>query len=577
MERQNLKTKNTLKNSLGMIYHSVIYLILFEVIYKGLILIIFKPILEIIVSLFNKDGDYAFFINPDMTKLLLKSTGYLMILILTIISVMLVYYELSVILLLLEKSRKKEKIKLLQIAKTAALKLKNVIKVKNLGLALYILALIPILNIGLQSSIYPIFSIPHYLIRKADKFPGGKIILPLLVLGFIYLFVKLFTVLPIMTFTDKSFKEASEESFKTIKGRGYKIAFLIIIVLGIWLMLTYPPLMLLELIQFKLPKVLRSASNIAITLFTLAISPLIFAISLESYNSHNELEGLKREEVYEKKQSGYLAKNMFIILTLVLIVGITAYSDESVRPIYDKQLLIGHRGGDYGVENTIDTILYAGTNGADYTEIDVLLSKDNIPVVIHDNNLKRLADTSEKISNMTVGEVKDVTIEDKGDKDDIPLLDELSRAVKGKAKLLVEFKIHEKEKESIIDNSIEILEREGILGETTFQTAEKKIINEFNKKYEDLTMGFIYKGRIGAFTAKRLSKMPVDFVSVKESLINKKMVKEMHKSGKAIFTWTTNNDYKAERLLKLGVDGIITDHSIEMVELRDKYKDYNKK
>lgn len=71
--------------------------------------------------------------------------------------------------------------------------------------------------------------------------------------------------------------------------------------------------------------------------------------------------------------------------------------------------------------------------------------------------------------------------------------------------------------------------------------------------------------------------MKADFISVKQSLINKKMIKEIHKSGKAVFTWTTNSDYKAERLLKLGVDGIITDYSIEMVELRDKYRDYNKK
>ena len=37
------------------------------------------------------------------------------------------------------------------------------------------------------------------------------------------------------------------------------------------------------------------------------------------------------------------------------------------------------------------------------------------------------------------------------------------------------------------------------------------------------------------------------------------MIRETHKSGKAVFAWTINDDYKAERLLELGVDGIITD------------------
>ena len=73
-----------------------------------------------------------------------------------------------------------------------------------------------------------------------------------------------------------------------------------------------------------------------------------------------------------------------------------------------------------------------------------------------------------------------------------------------------------------------------------------------------------------------MSRMPVDFVSAEQSLINKNMIREIHKSDKAVFAWTINDDYKAERLLELGVDAIITDYPVEMVELRDEYKDYHK-
>lgn len=601
MEKRISNKKGILKNSFGMLYEASIYLLLFEVIYKGLIVIIFKPILEIIVSLFNKDGRYEFLFNEDVTKLLLRSIGYLMIIVIMIISVMLVYYELSVILLILDSSKKKEKIKLLQIIETAILKLKDVIKSKDIGLVPYILCIIPILNIGIQSYIYPILSIPHLLIKKINQYPRSEILFILLGLGLIYLFTKLFIVLPIMIFSDKSFREASKISFKTIKSEGFKITLLILMVILIWLMITYPPFMILEIVQFILPRILRSTSNIFITIFTLVISPFILAISLENYNLYTRWGNVNREKVYEIIERGYIGKRLwdilekilqiaqaqiskltnhirtFIFVTLVLIIGLNIYSDESLRPIYSKQLLIGHRGGDYGVENTIDTILYAGINGADYVEIDVLLNKDNVPVVIHDNSLKRLGDKSRKISDLKTAEVKKVTIEDEGEKDEIPLLEELSKAVKGRTKLLVEFKTHEKEKESIVDKTIEVLEKEGILEETIFQTAEDKIIKEFNGKYKELSIGYIFKGKIGAFQARKLSKMPVDFVSVKESLINKKMIKEIHKSGKAVFTWTTNNDYKVERLLKLGVDGIITDYSVEKVELRDKYEDYNKR
>lgn len=132
-------------------------------------------------------------------------------------------------------------------------------------------------------------------------------------------------------------------------------------------------------------------------------------------------------------------------------------------------------------------------------------------------------------------------------------------------------------KDSIIDKSIEVLDKEGILEESKFQTAEEDLLEEFKEKYKDLPIGFIYKGRIGLLPIKKLANMPVDFISVKESLINKKMIRKLHKAEKAVFTWTTNKDQKAERILKLGVDGIISDHSVEKVELRDKYDDYNLK
>jgi len=112
----------------------------------------------------------------------------------------------------------------------------------------------------------------------------------------------------------------------------------------------------------------------------------------------------------------------------------------------------------YGAENTIDTIIFTGTNGADYVEMDVLLTKDNVPVVIHDNNLKRLGNISKNISDLT-------------------------------------------------------LEKEGILEETIFQSSEENIISEFNGKYEELSIGYVFIGKLGAFSARKMSKMPIDFIS----------------------------------------------------------------
>lgn len=600
MKRKSLNIKDRLRSSFKMVYDAGLYLLLFELIYKGLILLLFRPILNVIVSLFIKASGYEILFNGEASKFLLSFTGILMILVVMIVSVILVYYEFSVVLLILESSKNKKEIKLLKITEIALVKLKNVIKDRHIGLALYVLVLIPILNIGIQSSLVPTLSIPDFITGELAKYSGSGVLFFLLGFGLIYLFAKLFIVLPIMLFNEKTFKEASKLSFKTIKGEALQVAILIIVGMIIWVTLTYLPFKILENAQFIVLRIVRSLSNISLALFTLLISPFVLSISLETYDFYVHIGDLKKEKDLETIELGYFGKKFWnllenllegiqflllkarkysktvLVLVLVLISGFNIYAEESVKPIYDKQLLIGHRGGEYGVENTISTILYAGTNGADYVEMDVLLTKDNVPVVIHDNNLKRLGKTPGNISDLTVEEVKKITIASGGKKDAIPSLEDLSREVKGKTKLLLEFKTHGKEKASIVDETIKVLEREGILEETIFHTSENELIEEFNEKYEELSIGYVFIGKIGTFSARKMSNMSVDFISAEESLINKKMLREVHKAGKAVFAWTINEDYKAERLLELGVDGLITDYPVEMIELRDKYKDFNK-
>ncbi len=599
MKKKILSTKDILKSSVEMVYDAGVYLLLFELIYKGLILILFRPIINITVSLFIRSRGYDILLNGEISQFLFSFTGILMIVVLMIISVIVIYYEFSVILLILDSSKKKEKIELLKITENALLKMKNVIKNKNIGLALYILILIPILNIGIQSSLMPTLSIPEFITGEIAKYPGSEILFFILGFSLIYLFAKLFIVLPIMMFSNKSFKDASKISFKAIKGEGFQIAFLIILAMIIWITLTYLPFIILENVEFILLRILRGASNISMTLFTLLISPFILSLSLESYNSYVKLGELDRDELYQEIELGYFGKKIwrlldiildfvqviiskiknhikiFIALIIVLIIGLNIYSEESITPIFDKQLLIGHRGGEYGVENTISTILFAGENGADYVEMDVLLTKDNVPVVIHDNNLRRLAGESKNISDMTLEEVREITIRSGGKTDRIPTLQELSRAVKGKTKLLLEFKTHGKEKESVVDKTIEVLEAEGILEETIFHTSSNSIIKEFNEKYEKLSIGYVFIGKIGTLSAKKMSRLPVDFISAEQSLINKKMLREIHKNAMPVFAWTVNSDHNVRRLLELGVDGIITNYPVEMTEIRDEYKDYN--
>ena len=75
------------------------------------------------------------------------------------------------------------------------------------------------------------------------------------------------------------------------------------------------------------------------------------------------------------------------------------------------QKLVAHRGYPHGFpENCLAGIGAALEAGALYIEVDIQLSKDEIPVVFHDRDLKRLCDRDGAIHQYNWQEIKQFTV-----------------------------------------------------------------------------------------------------------------------------------------------------------------------
>ena len=74
-------------------------------------------------------------------------------------------------------------------------------------------------------------------------------------------------------------------------------------------------------------------------------------------------------------------------------------------------LILGHRGASaVAPENTLAAFKRAMSDGADGIEFDVRLSRDQIPVVIHDASLKRTAQLDKFVRQLTAKELGDVDV-----------------------------------------------------------------------------------------------------------------------------------------------------------------------
>ena len=74
-------------------------------------------------------------------------------------------------------------------------------------------------------------------------------------------------------------------------------------------------------------------------------------------------------------------------------------------------------------------------------ELDVQLTKDHIPVVFHDETLKRVCKVNGNVRDFTYEELQKYTLCDSNEK--IPLFVDVLKMVDGKVPLIVEIKIHE--------------------------------------------------------------------------------------------------------------------------------------
>jgi len=227
--------------------------------------------------------------------------------------------------------------------------------------------------------------------------------------------------------------------------------------------------------------------------------------------------------------------------------------------------IVGHRGDPvHEPENTLRSIIRAFKVGADAVEIDVRLSKDNVPVVIHDETVDRTSNGHGYVRKMTLNQLKKL---DFGKGERIPTLEEALEIVREmKGKIIVEIK-----EEGFESKVIEALGEKEIIKHSIITSFNFDIIKKVKELNPKITVGAIFGGKFKGNILKVASNIGVDFVVPKYTLVTSEIVNKVHENDLKIAVWTVDNPSDMIKFKNMKVDCIVTnDPELAVKTLKNK-------
>ncbi|KFN01706.1 glycerophosphodiester phosphodiesterase [Bacillus clarus] len=576
--RKKLSIPGVMRHSFQTVRFAFWNVLTFQLAYKLLAAIVFIPLFGIIFNKLLYFGGYANATNDELLAFLKTTYGILAIVIVSLLALFLIFTEFAVLIIISYFAHKRQKVKLRPILYKTVTYLPDLFTYCLPGFILYAVVLLPLLNMGYETALIPQIQIPNFITGELFKTTMGQVGYYTLFAVVAYLNLRWIFVLPIIVLEQKPFRVAARKSANLVKESFFKVLFFLVgffisigivymVFLGIYL------LCLWGVYEFTNPKgtfALLAESTISVFLtstlylFSFIVTPFYIMALTRLYLQKVPVEDVLLEEGLDysrtKADKCFFKKHRWKFIA-VYIVGVftagmvVAFIVTFISNSYKEPIIMAHRGYiSKGVENTKEAVQGAIDAKADYAEIDVLQTKDGELAVIHDLKLKRLANANVHVSDLTMDELRKLTLSQDGFSGEISTLDEIIKLSKDKIKLNIEVKLHGNEKD-FVNKVLKTIKENDFEKQCVIQTLHYPLIKEFKRANPDIKVGYIlYASRAN------LKNVKADFYVAEEYMLNKRLVKEARKLNKPIYVWTVNDMEALKAYYKLNVDGIITDY-----------------
>ncbi|MDX3386209.1 glycerophosphodiester phosphodiesterase [Streptomyces niveiscabiei] len=209
---------------------------------------------------------------------------------------------------------------------------------------------------------------------------------------------------------------------------------------------------------------------------------------------------------------------------------------------------VAHRGDPYRFrENTLDSLRSALSRGADAVEIDVRLTRDGVPVLLHDETLGRLWEVDRPLGSLSAAEVRGMT------EGGVPTLVEALAATEG-ARVMVDLP---GTRDVRVARRVVDAVREAGAADRVYYCADARAMLAVRGADPSAEIALTHTS-LAPIRPALLAAIRPRWLNYRFSLVDRPLAERVHRDGHLLSAWTPDTARSLRRLIDLGVDSITT-------------------
>ena len=505
-------------------------------------------------------------------KFLFTTWQGLLILLLGLVSLFIyVAFDLNSKIVLSRNLITGQKIHLEENIKEGFYSIRKLLNPEGLLAVLYIALIAPILGIGLSISATESLYIPTFISSVIESSVLYSALAGVAVFFFLSLGVANLFILHGVVIDGLPIGDAGRQSRRLIRAnwKDYikqNVIFILLIagsVAAVAIICLFIPLKLITLLPpGPLSRILTitfvSAGTIISVLADLFGIPIYLMKMTQLYYSYKQGKEFAFNEISRDKPFRYKLAAAVLLIAVATSVCVMYINFDRFFPLDTDVKVIAHRaGGNEGRENTLSGLEAAWAAGAYGSEIDIQRTKDGFYVLNHDGTFKRVAGDSRKPEEMTLREVKKLSV----DGEPVPTFEEMLISSRGRMVLFTELKGSTADRK-MADDAVKLVKQYQMEDETVMISLKYGLIDYIETNYPEIQTGFLTFASFGETAA-----LNCDYIGLEEESATTDAINAIHKEGKKALVWTANEEGSQKHFLCSDIDGLITDNVSQAIGL----------